>query len=230
MRFAFADPPYPGKAGYYPERKEVDHEQLIARLTREFPDGWALATSTAALQHVLGLCPDGVRVCSWHRSVRRTASRRPLTGWEPLIVHGGRGLPTGATQTVVDALEYRGRYRAYPGAITGMKPPQYAVWAFQQLGARAGDELVDLYPGSGAVSEAWRRYTAASTDDTSRAGARADDDTSRTPAIEVLSDVSPGPTTVVSRPGHRAERAATLTLFDAGTTGDPSSEASESAA
>jgi hypothetical protein len=84
--------------------------------------------------------------------------------------------------SVTNTLEYRGRYRAYPGAITGMKPPQYAVWAFQQLGARPGDELVDLYPGSGAVSQAWRRYTTApSTDDTSRADARVDDDTSRPP-------------------------------------------------
>ncbi len=39
-----------------------------------------------------------------------------------------------------------------------MKPPQFAVWMFRQLGARAGDELVDLYPGSGAIGEAWRRY------------------------------------------------------------------------
>jgi hypothetical protein len=35
-----------------------------------------------------------------------------------------------------------------------MKPPQFAIWMFTQLGARAGDELVDLYPGSGAVAEA----------------------------------------------------------------------------
>jgi len=40
-----------------------------------------------------------------------------------------------------------------------------------------GDELVDLYPGSGAVSQAWRRYTTApSTGDTSRADAWVDDD------------------------------------------------------
>ncbi len=48
--------------------------------------------------------------------------------------------------------------RAFPGAIVGMKPPQVAVWMLTQLGARSGDELVDLYPGSGAVGEAWRRY------------------------------------------------------------------------
>ncbi len=39
-----------------------------------------------------------------------------------------------------------------------MKPPQFAVWMFRQLGARGGDELVDLYPGSGAIGVAWRRY------------------------------------------------------------------------
>jgi hypothetical protein len=39
-----------------------------------------------------------------------------------------------------------------------MKPPQFAVWMVCQLGARSGDELVGLYPGSGAVGEAWRRY------------------------------------------------------------------------
>ncbi|MGA2924417.1 MAG: hypothetical protein ABSG43_00270 [Solirubrobacteraceae bacterium] len=41
-----------------------------------------------------------------------------------------------------------------------MKPPQFAVWMFEQLGACAGDELVDLYPGSGAVGMAWSRYVA----------------------------------------------------------------------
>ena len=53
-----------------------------------------------------------------------------------------------------------------------MKPPQFAVWMFCQLGARLGDELVDLYPGSGAIAEAWRRYTAAASD-TSRVDADA---------------------------------------------------------
>jgi hypothetical protein len=42
-----------------------------------------------------------------------------------------------------------------------MKPPRFAVWMFGQLGARAGDQLVDLYPGSGEITEAWRRCTGA---------------------------------------------------------------------
>lgn len=41
-----------------------------------------------------------------------------------------------------------------------MKPPEFSVWMFRLLGARRGDELVDLFPGSGAVTRAWERYTA----------------------------------------------------------------------
>jgi hypothetical protein len=37
-----------------------------------------------------------------------------LTAWEPLIVHGGRELPTGVSQTVTDALTYGGRFRTFP--------------------------------------------------------------------------------------------------------------------
>jgi hypothetical protein len=159
MRFCYADPPYPGKAGYYPEAEEVDHRALVQRLAIEGPDGWALSTSATALAQVLALCPPGVRVCSWHRAVRPTRSKRPISAWEPLIVSGGRELPTDGPQQIRDALAYGGRYRRYPGAMVGMKPPQFAAWMFAQLGARPGDQLVDLYPGSGAVGEAWRRYS-----------------------------------------------------------------------
>ena len=159
MRFAYADPPYPGKAHYYPEREDVDHQALVEELVGEFGDGWALSTSAAGLQDVLALCPPGVRVCSWHRAVRPVRSRRAISAWEPLIVCGGRELPTDRPQTVRDAVSYGGRYRTFPGAMTGMKPPQFAVWMFQQLGARPGDQLVDLYPGSGAIGEAWQRYS-----------------------------------------------------------------------
>ncbi len=116
MRFGYADPPYPGKSRVYRDHPgyagEVDHAALISRLITEFPDGWALSTSAQALQDILALCPPGVRVCSWHRPVRRTRSRRPLSAWEPLIVYGGRELSTSTPQAVTDALEYRGRFRA----------------------------------------------------------------------------------------------------------------------
>ncbi|PZS15174.1 MAG: hypothetical protein DLM64_00295 [Solirubrobacterales bacterium] len=167
MRFAYADPPYPGKADYYSERQEVDHASLLEGLQLEYPDGWALSTSAAALRDVLALCPPGVRIAAWVRSVRRTPSRRPISAWEPVVLAGGRPLPVAdrrgarVVHDVEDALVYRGRYRAFPGALIGMKPPQFSVWVFRQLGATRSDTLEDVFPGSGAVSEAWRRYVGA---------------------------------------------------------------------
>lgn len=79
-----------------------------------------------------------------------------------------------APQELLDVLDYRGRYDAFPGALTGMKPPEFGVWLFRQLGARPGDELADLFPGSGAITRAWDLYT--SRDDRARTlGAGVDD-------------------------------------------------------
>lgn len=41
-------------------------------------------------------------------------------------------------------------------SLMGRKPLAFSVWLFALLGMRPGDELVDLFPGSGAVSAAWR--------------------------------------------------------------------------
>lgn len=155
MSFAFADPPYPGRAHLYPENSEVDHAALIDRLTREFPNGWALSTAADALRDVLALCPSEVRVASWHRRSRPTSSKRALSAWEPVILSGGRQLALGESQTLTDALTDQSRHHAFPGAMIGMKTPAFAEWIFRQLGARPNDQLTDLYPGSGAIQKAW---------------------------------------------------------------------------
>jgi len=158
MVFAYADPPYPGKAHYYPEQTEVDHVSLLETLQKTYPDGWALSTSSAALRDILPLCPPGVRVCAWFKGPRPTKSRRALMSWEPVIVCGGRPLPVTVVCDVADGLIARGRFRAFPGAMVGMKPPVFAEWLFKILGAAPGDRFDDLFPGSGAISLAWRRY------------------------------------------------------------------------
>ncbi len=159
MRFAYADPPYPGKAGYYDERREVDHASLVDRLAT-YPDGWALSTSSEALRDVLSLCPPEVRVCIWVKARRVVRSRWVASAFEPLLIcRGRRRCSSASLPAVSDVLTYRGRYRAFPGAMIGMKPPQFSVWMFELLGAAPGDVLADLYPGSGAVSLAWNRYT-----------------------------------------------------------------------
>lgn len=106
------------------------------------------------------LCPRSARVCAWNRRIRPSRAKRPLSGWEPLIVARGRELATTESQRARNALAYHGRFDAFPGALVGMKPPQFSVWMFQQLGAGPGDGFDDLYPGSGAVARAWSSYTA----------------------------------------------------------------------
>lgn len=156
--FGYADPPYPGLAWKYYRMPEVNHPILIGTLERDYPDGWALSTSAEALPKVLAMCPAGVRVACWARGARPGKSMRPRAAWEPLIVRGGRvslkGVPEGVTDTLIGG----GRQRSHPGALIGMKSAAYCTWMFQQLGAAVGDELDDIFPGSGAVGRAWQMH------------------------------------------------------------------------
>lgn len=162
-RFAYADPPYPNTAYLYRDHPdfagEVDHAELVDRLVAEFPDGWALSTSAAALREVWALCPRSTRLMIWDKPftpMKPTASVQ--FGWEPVLVCGGRPrqLADGLVRDVVSANPVA--YRSVDGGVIGMKPPAFCHWLFKILGARPGDELVDLFPGSGAVAAAWQRF------------------------------------------------------------------------
>lgn len=158
MRFAYADPPYPGMARKYYGTVEVNHELLIGTLEREYPSGWALSTSAAALQHILSMCPAGVRVACWVRGARPGKSWFPRVAWEPLIVSGGRPRRIGVAEYSRDVLVWGGRQNSHPGALIGMKSAAFAEWVFEQLGAQRGDSLDDIFPGSGIISRAWGAY------------------------------------------------------------------------
>ncbi len=199
-RFGYADPPYPGLARRYYDCDEVDHVELVARLVRTYPGGWALSTSAEALRWVLALCPPRTRVCSWFRGARPARARAPLSAWEPLLICGGRPL----AQRVDDVLvcnAVASRPRSHPGALVGMKPPTFAVWMFRLLGAEPGDSLDDLYPGSGAVGRAWRVFA-----DASRAGTEDLDDASR----EAPTSTGDGLSAIDHRAAELAERAGCL--------------------
>ena len=160
LRLAYADPPYPGKAHLYRSHPdyagEVDHRELLVALSSY--DGWALSTSSSpGLQIVLALCSEleleGVRVASWHRGARRTVSRRAWRAWEPVVYRGGREVSRTAVR---DVLRFVSRPRTSdPRRVVGAKPSKFAFWVFRLLGARAGDELADLFPGSGGIGRAW---------------------------------------------------------------------------
>lgn len=173
LRLAYADPPYPtNSARYYQGHRdfagEVDHRALIVQLMDDFADGWALSTSAEALQGVLALCPDTVRVAAWVRGERPTRSWRPLSAWEPVIYHGGRAYLPGLAGRRTDALVRAARARTTDAdRVVGAKPGAFCTWLFDLLGALPGDHLVDLFPGSGGVGRAWTHASGVATGDAS---------------------------------------------------------------
>lgn len=168
MRLAYADPPYPGLAArYYRNHSdyagEVDMVALLSQLATY--DGWALSTSARALPDVLALCVAQdlrVRVAAWIRLPRPHMTARLLNGWEPVVFAGGRNVVSGSAQITDVLLGVVPRRRpTLPTSVIGMKPPLFAVWVFDLLGASRGDTLSDLFPGSGIVGRTWLMYQGA---------------------------------------------------------------------
>lgn len=148
--FAYADPPYPGTARRYYGRREVNHKKLIASLVATGYAGWALSTSAKALREILPLCPKHVRVCAWVKPIGAWPQTRGLHNtWEAVLVCPGRRLRPGIRDWLA-AQPARGG-----GSLPGRKPLAFCAWLFRALGMRPGDELVDLFPGTGIVSRAW---------------------------------------------------------------------------
>ena len=155
MKFAYADPPYVGQAKRHYGEGEVDHEELIAKLVREFPDGWALSCSSPSLQYLLTLCPDDVRVMAWVKPFCSFKPNvNPAYAWEPVIVRGGRKY-TREDETVRDWVSANITLQR---GVHGAKPQAFCIWIFKILNIQPTDEFHDLYPGSGAVTHAWDRY------------------------------------------------------------------------
>lgn len=153
MRLAYADPPYPGCAHLYPEKMEVDHVELVAKLCEY--DGWALSTNENALQYVLSLCPPGVRVMAWCKSNAPPFHYNPIPSWEPVILSPARvGKPSVRSYFVSEAPTGHRRR----GEIPGHKPVAFCEWVIRCLGAEREDCLDDLFPGTGVMGETWTRW------------------------------------------------------------------------
>jgi hypothetical protein len=166
VKFAYADPPYLGRAGQYygelhPDAAAYDrpekHRQLIDRLCSEF-DGWAMSLHSPSLREILPMCPPDVRVAAWTKpfaSYKKGVN--PGYAWEPVIFRGARRRTGGTETTIPD-------YCAVPITLRrgfqGAKPERFVWWVLALLGVRPEDEFVDLYPGSGAVARAWERWKA----------------------------------------------------------------------
>lgn len=167
MKCAYADPPYVGQSRKHYGGAEVNHRLLIAHLRDEFPDGWALSCSSSSLEELLHLCrlelgANQVRIGAWGKPFHVFKKGvRPAYAWEPLIFRGGRNAkpeaPPKGGEPITPRDWYEGNITLRRGLV-GAKPDGFCFWVFDVLNLHAGDELVDVFPGSGAVGEAWRRH------------------------------------------------------------------------
>lgn len=159
MRIGYADPPYVGCAHLYKDHLdfsgEVDHAALIVRLERDF-DGWVLhASATPTSMKTLAplVAETDARWMAWVKGF--AAFKRNVSvayAWEPVIVKPARKPVVSKRLVMRDWIQESITLKR---GLTGAKPEAVCHWAFKMVGARPEDELVDLFPGTGAVSRAW---------------------------------------------------------------------------
>lgn len=170
MRFAYADPPYIGQAKRHYQCAEIDHELLLHQLSVEFPDGWALSCSSSSLRTIMRLpsCPDNVRVGSWVKSFGAfKRGVRPAYMWEPLLFVGGRNPCNGYRAAIP---ELNGKQLTpkdfivcpitLKKGLVGAKPEKVCRWILELLNVQPGDEVVDLFPGTGIMGRVALEVTA----------------------------------------------------------------------
>lgn len=159
MRVAIADPPYPGCAHLYKDHPdyagEVNHWDLLNELDHDY-DGWLLHTSSVALREILPLCPSDVRVMAWVKPFAAFKANVPVAyAWEPVIVKACRK-PVVSGRLVMR--DWIAESITLKRGLTGVKPEAVCRWAFEVLGMEPDDELHDLFPGTGAITQAWERW------------------------------------------------------------------------
>lgn len=155
MRVAYADPPYIGQAKRHYACAEVDHAALIANLQSEFPDGWALSASSVSLRQILPLCPPDVRVAAWVKPFCAFKKGvRPCYGWEPVIFRGGRNVnppvpEKGGKQ--ITPKDFIAESITLRKGLVGAKPVAVCRWILALLNVQFGDQVIDLFPGTGIM-------------------------------------------------------------------------------
>ncbi len=124
---------------------------MLLQLDKEY-DGWAIATAHDGLP-CYGELPRGARVMIWHKTNAPATASRIQNVWEPVIVRP----PTERLSSrlmggqVPDLLTASAPRLGFAGA----KPEAWTRWVLDAMGYDAEtDSVDDLFPGSGAVSNA----------------------------------------------------------------------------
>ena len=166
MKLGYADPPYFGcgklYAEHHPDALDWDdpgtHGQMVTRLQDEF-DGWVIHTSaTPEAIALYGWLTEktGARWCSWVKQFAAFKRNVPVAyAWEPVLIKPARKPVVSKRMVMRDWIMCPITMKK---GLTGAKPEAVCHWAFELAAARPDDELSDLYPGTGAVTEAWRTW------------------------------------------------------------------------
>ena len=183
MKLAIADPPYLGRAvrwygkdgcgeGYgksqadnHPDAALWDipstHQKLVEDLIKDY-DGFAIAMSVHSLSTYLQIVEtdsrNGMRVCVWHKPNAVTSGNRISNRWEPVLIKvpsNRKGWDSGLARCS-DVL-----IASPPSAgFVGSKPSEWTYWVMDLLGYQEGDQVDDLFQGSGMVTDAINHYQA----------------------------------------------------------------------
>lgn len=156
-RFAYADPPYLGCGAklYAPFHKDAadwddpdEHRRLMEWLCDEFTDGWCVSLHVPSLALYVSLMPEDARVGAWVKTWHQIRPTTTQFAWEPVIwrtVHKDNKRSPMVRDYWIGAAT---RQRGLPGA----KPDGFNRWVLELLGYQEGDEIVDVFPGTGGMS------------------------------------------------------------------------------
>jgi hypothetical protein len=154
LRFAYADPPYVGCSHLYPEHPDSarwddprEHIDLMHEMDAEY-DGWALSLSVPSLPALSSGAPPDTRIGSWVKTFAAYKKNvRVAYTWEPVLwkrtAPRRDGDPVGRDHVSCQIAMETGQ--------VGAKPEEFCRWVLMMLGHQDGDELVDLFPGSGVM-------------------------------------------------------------------------------
>jgi hypothetical protein len=154
VRLAYADPPYLGQGNRYDHDDAgrwddvAEHHALLAHLSASY-DGWAMSCSAPSLRDLLPGAPAKTRVAAWVKPFAAyKRSVRIAYTWEPVLFVPARDSSTDGAPVGRDHLS---EPMAMRRGLIGAKPPRFCTWVLDLVGYIPGDEIDDLFPGTGVM-------------------------------------------------------------------------------
>ena len=86
--------------------------------------------------------------CSFKKGVKLAYA------WEPVIFCGGRK----RASDKLTKRDFLAENISTKRGVVGAKPERFCFWIFELLNAQPSDDFHDLFPGSGSVMAAWKKY------------------------------------------------------------------------